>query len=89
METKDKIFVEFTAYETVAYGGPAADMLRSKLGTRPGTEEGQKCNVDGCPGYLGFEPVKHCTCFINPPCGPCVDNPLVCLLCGRTLETDN
>lgn len=41
---------------------------------------------DSCPecveGVLGFEPVRDCSCHINPPCSACVDNPLVCNNCG-------
>lgn len=42
---------------------------------------------DWCPhcatGKLGFGEVKDCSCHISPPCGSCVENPLVCLECGE------
>jgi len=47
-------------------------------------EEGDDCPI--CPGTMGFEPVENCSCHVNPPCSACVDNPLVCLDCGWSLE---
>jgi hypothetical protein len=44
--------------------------------------EGDCCDVEDCVGFLGYEPVKNCSCHINPPCNKCVNNPLVCLHCG-------
>lgn len=45
-------------------------------------EEGNKCADPECKGLMGFRPVENCSCHINPPCGACTDNPLVCLECG-------
>jgi len=44
-------------------------------------QEGDKC--PDCGGVFGYKPVKNCSCHIHPPCSACVDNPLVCLNCGR------
>lgn len=45
---------------------------------------------DNCPeciiGVMGFKPVENCTCFISPPCSQCVNNSLVCLNCGWSVE---
>jgi len=42
---------------------------------------------DSCPacedGDIGYDDVIDCHCHINPPCGNCTDNPLVCLVCGE------
>ena len=51
-----------------------------------GHEEGDVCGVNGCQGILGFNPVDNCSCHINPPCSQCVNNPLVCLECGREAD---
>lgn len=51
-----------------------------------GKAEGDTCGLDGCPGVLGFQPVENCSCHINPPCDACVNNPLVCLECGREVS---
>jgi hypothetical protein len=48
----------------------------------PGTEEGDRCNRDGCEGLLEFAPITGCTCFISPPCRACTETPLVCPECG-------
>lgn len=53
-----------------------------------GTEEVATCAREGCAGIMGFELVKNCTCFSNPPCHACVSNPLVCLTCGATPDED-
>lgn len=50
-------------------------------------EEGDNCQFEDCDGKMGYEPVVNCSCHINPPCGACVDNPLVCLTCGWEDET--
>jgi len=44
--------------------------------------EGDCCDVEDCPGVLGYEPVTDCSCYISPPCNRCVEKPLVCLHCG-------
>ena len=48
-------------------------------------EEGDKCPEcakEDVTGWMGYERVINCSCHISPPCGACVDNPLVCLRCG-------
>ncbi|WP_147335646.1 hypothetical protein [Pseudotabrizicola alkalilacus] len=63
----------------------------------PGDEEGQTCNrfsepdedaprghrAKPCPGTMVFNDVEGCSCHISPPCGACVNNPLVCDTCGE------
>ena len=51
-------------------------------------EEGYDCPKMDCDGTMGYEDVVGCTCFISPPCSNCVDNPLVCLKCGWSLEDE-
>jgi len=62
-----------------------------------GTEDGETCNrVDPpyegprrnwrakpCKGVMHYDDVEGCTCFISPPCGACVNNPVVCDTCGE------
>ncbi len=45
-------------------------------------EEHDKCPSHKCGGTLLFKDVEGCSCHINPPCSSCVDNPLVCDVCG-------
>lgn len=52
-------------------------------------EEGDFCGVDGCFGVMGYHDVENCSCHINPPCSNCVDNPLVCLVCGEEAQSDD
>lgn len=52
-------------------------------------EEGDRCAKMDCDGIMGFEPVKNCSCHIDPPCSQCVENPLVCLKCGYSQEDQN
>ncbi len=47
-----------------------------------GTEEGDECNRRGCTGSMTIHPVEGCRCHISAPCNACVDNPLVCEVCG-------
>lgn len=49
-------------------------------------KEGDTCRNTSCTGRMGFEKVDDCRCHINPPCSRCVDNPLVCLLCGQRAD---
>jgi predicted Zn-ribbon and HTH transcriptional regulator len=54
-------------------------------------EEGSqcpKCKEHYIISFMGFRPVEGCTCFINPPCSACVNNPLVCKTCGYDPEVD-
>lgn len=53
-----------------------------------GKEDGATCGREGCAGVMGFQPVKNCSCHLNPPCSACTDNPLVCLTCGANPEED-
>lgn len=47
---------------------------------KPGFEEGDTCNRDGCKGTMVFAP-ENCSCHINPPCGSCLDG-MTCDKCG-------
>lgn len=44
-------------------------------------EEGDECVNKKCTGYYEFREVEECSCHINPPCGACAENPLVCSIC--------
>jgi hypothetical protein len=48
-----------------------------------GTEEGEKCNREGCEGVLEIlKPLEGCcACHINPPCGYCMDTKPRCPEC--------
>jgi hypothetical protein len=54
--------------------------------TKVGVEEGDACNRGDCSGNMFLDKVQGCTCFINPPCSACVDNPLVCDTCFAEVE---
>jgi len=45
-------------------------------------EEGDPCPVEGCKGILVYPPVVNCSCHSSPPCSACVNNRLICPLCG-------
>jgi hypothetical protein len=49
-------------------------------------EEGDTCSEPGCLGKMHYAPVENCSCHINPPCGNCEHNPLVCDACGYNEE---
>jgi len=58
-----------------------------------GMNEGDRCNrpsEDGfaCDGGMFFDAVVNCSCHISPPCGACIDNPLVCSVCGAESEEE-
>lgn len=58
---------------------------------KAGAEEGKRCgrlNDDGfaCDGTMGFREVEGCSCHISPPCGACVDNPLLCDVCDKGVD---
>ena len=53
---------------------------------KEGTEEGDKCNIDGCDGILEFPKVENCYCHISPPCSNCVENKLEYNKCFRIIE---
>lgn len=45
-------------------------------------EEGGCCPDAECFGILQYPPVQNCSCHINAPCSPCVDNRLKCPDCS-------
>lgn len=50
----------------------------------PGTEEGQLCRRDGCPGVIELVPdpaLEGCSCHLNPPCGYCTSIMPECPIC--------
>jgi hypothetical protein len=49
-------------------------------------EEGDRCPEEGCDGKMFYDAVENCSCHINPPCGNCEHNPLVCDTCGYNEE---
>jgi len=49
-------------------------------------QEGMDCPIADCSGRLGFHPPENCSCHLHPPCDACVNNPLVCLVCGWQYE---
>ncbi len=49
-------------------------------------EEGDACPDLECNGVFGYKDVVDCSCHIAPPCNQCVENPLVCLECGKLAE---
>lgn len=51
-----------------------------------GTDEGETCGRDGCPGTMEYKRQGECTCFISPPCGSCTDQILTCTDCGFEVE---
>ena len=50
--------------------------------TGPAPEEGDKCKIGECSGVYGYARVEDCSCHIRPPCSQCVENPMICLVCG-------
>lgn len=61
---------------------PRSDVYETPVGH----EEGDACPFRNCNGFMGYEQVVDCSCHMNPPCAGCVDNPLVCLVCGSDTE---
>ena len=54
-----------------------------------GSEEGDRCNRDGCDGIMRIETEENCSCHISAPCHSCVNSWLECDICGaRTDEED-
>jgi len=62
-----------------------------------GNEDGETCNrveppdddnpkPKPCKGVMHYDDVEGCTCFISPPCGACVNNPVICDTCGEIGE---
>lgn len=45
-------------------------------------DEGDRCRHADCGGRLMFKPAENCSCHIAPPCGECVEAPLICDECG-------
>ena len=44
-------------------------------------DEGDKCPA--ChEGIMEPDEVENCSCHIDPPCSACVDNLMVCSICG-------
>lgn len=66
---------------------PLTQPMHQVIPDKPGEEEGDVCNVDGCTGILQMQPVKNCSCHINPPCSRCVDAPIECPACHREIPT--
>lgn len=46
-------------------------------------KEDDQCLYMDCTGLYEYRDVENCSCHINPPCGACVENPLVCNQCGE------
>ena len=53
-----------------------------------GTEEGSKCNREGCNGIIELPLVEECYCHISPPCNACIENKLQCTECGWENEEE-
>lgn len=51
-----------------------------------GTEEGDTCGLEDCPGALEYPEVENCYCHISAPCWEHENNPLTCNECGREVE---
>ena len=49
---------------------------------KPGYQEGDTCNRNGCTGILDTHPVDGCYCHISPPCGACTSPRGFCPECG-------
>ncbi len=48
-----------------------------------GTEEGDKCNRNGCLGILRYTKPEKCSCHLGyPPCSACTSTYLYCPECG-------
>lgn len=39
------------------------------------------CPIQGCPGTLGLDPGRACTCHTSTPCSACCDGILMCTVC--------
>ena len=51
-----------------------------------GSEEGDYCDMENCPGILEYPLPINCSCHINPPCHACVERKLTCPYCGYEME---
>jgi hypothetical protein len=45
-------------------------------------EEGDRCDMEDCPGVLEYMREGDCYCHLVPPCHSCVEAPLTCAHCG-------
>jgi hypothetical protein len=91
MQNDGKMFTNTTLLELVEWSFQQTKFPTLANGTvyEENLTEGDQCPYAGCKGRMGFQPVENCSCHVNPPCGACVDNPLVCLACGWTLGEPN
>lgn len=48
--------------------------------------EGDSCLDINCNGHYEYGRVENCSCHIAPPCSACVDNELICNVCGCTSD---
>lgn len=68
---------------TAHYAANLAKLQGSKVATlKPGADEGDICNRDGCTGRLELTESKDCSCHISPPCNSCLDIHSHCPVCG-------
>jgi hypothetical protein len=48
-----------------------------------------RCRYKGCSGSYVVTRRGDCSCHIAPPCGACVDAPLVCSICGDDVHRED
>ncbi|KQI68727.1 hypothetical protein AN189_07460 [Loktanella sp. 3ANDIMAR09] len=60
----------------------AIDAHLAEHDARIGTEEGERCNRQGCDGTMVFEDVEGCSCHINAPCHGHENQQIICDGCG-------
>lgn len=59
------------------------------IALKVGDFEGDRCNRVSesgvvCDGTMDYREVEDCRCHLYAPCNACVENPVVCDICGAS-----
>lgn len=69
-------------HKIAALGVSAPALAAAAALPRYGTEEGDRCNREGCEGVIAFAPVSDCSCHISAPCWGHQHATVECPVCG-------
>ena len=65
-----------------AQAAQVVELEEEQAESAEGSEDGTRCNRNGCEGIIEVVKPENCSCHVNPPCDACVDAKAGCAVCG-------
>jgi hypothetical protein len=82
-----RISFEDTMLDVAALAFAAIEsQARIAADARIGSQEGDRCNRDGCDGRMEWKKPADCSCHLAPPCAACEAAPLICSECKTEFD---